>query len=62
MLRKMILVLSILGVVVVTLSVGYVSLKRSQSRLQEIHSVGELREQFNSDREMPRLVLLLSPT
>ncbi len=60
--RKMLVAVSIAFGLVVTLSVGYMLWKRSESRLIELHTVDELRERFNQNRGKPRLVLLLSPT
>lgn len=61
-LRKALLILSIVGVVLVMLSAGYMQLRHSQSRMKTLDSIAELREQFNEDQGQPRLVLLLSPT
>ncbi len=62
MLRKTILVLLAAGILLTSVGIGYMRWKRSHSRLQELHSIDELRERFNADRGKPRLVLLLSPT
>ncbi|MDA2937358.1 hypothetical protein MYX75_03735 [Acidobacteria bacterium AH-259-A15] len=39
-----------------------VSESSSESNLRNLHAVDELREQFNTDHGVPRVLLLLSPT
>lgn len=59
--RAMLALFSI-GVALGIATTGYWFFKSSRSSLRELHRLEDLRRQFNKDRGVPRLLLLLSPT